>query len=452
LLLLSTVQAANLLIKNWEDNMSQTSLKKTITFIEAMALVIGSIIGSGIFLKPSIVFNNAGSPTMGLLAWIAGGIITLASALTIAEIASSIPKTGGLYVYLEELYGDTWGFLLGWVQTVISYPASGAALAIAFSTYATFFIPMSGLQQKLLSAAVLVFVIIMNIIATKFGGVIQTVATAGKLVPIAAIIIFGLINGGAHDFRSVQVVTEGAGFGAAILGTLWAYDGWIGVTNIAGELKNPAKEMPKAIIYGVTMVIVIYVLINVALLNILPIENIVGSSTPASDAAIVLFGKGGAAFITAGIIVSVFGAMNGYLLTGARIPLAMGQRRQLPYSEKLAGVHKRFGTPANALLLECIFAIIYIFTGTFNTLTDLLVFVLWIFFVMGVFGIFILRKKVPAEKRTYKVPLYPVTPIIGIIGGIYILYSTIASAPLNSFIGIAITLAGLPVFYYLKRR
>ncbi len=432
--------------------MSQVTLKKSITFIEAIAIVIGCIIGSGIFLKPSIVFGNAGSPVMGLLAWVAGGIITLASALTIAEIASSIPKTGGLYVYLEELYGDVWGFLLGWVQTVISYPASGAALAIAFSTYATFFIPMSNMQQKLLSTAVLVFVIIMNIIATKFGGVIQTVATVGKLIPIAAIILFGLINGGAHDFRSVQVVTEGAGFGAAILGTLWAYDGWIGVTNIAGELKNPAKEMPKAIIYGVTMVMAVYVLINVALLNIIPIETIVGSTTPASDAAVVLFGNAGASFITAGIIVSVFGAMNGYLLTGARIPLAMGERNQLPYSRKLSSLHKRYGTPANALILETFFAIIYIFTGTFNTLTDLLVFVLWIFFVMGVFGVFLLRKKVPAEKRGYKVPLYPITPIIGIVGGVYILISTIMSDPTRSIIGIAITLAGLPVFYYLKKK
>jgi len=432
--------------------MAQNTLKKSVTFVEAIAIVIGTIIGSGIFLKPSIVFNNAGSPMTGLFAWVAGGIITLASALTIAEIASSIPKTGGLYVYLEELYGEVWGFLLGWVQTVISYPASAAALAIAFSTYATFFIPMSIMQQKLLSVGILVFVIIMNIIATKCGGVIQTLATIGKLLPIIAIIVFGLASGGAHDFRSVAVVTGGAGFGAAILGTLWAYDGWIGVTNIAGELKNPAKEMPKAIIYGVTLVIFVYVLINAALLNIMPIENIVASSTPASDAAVILFGNVGATFITAGIIVSVFGAMNGYILTGARVPLAMGERKQLPYSTQISKLHKSFGTPANALIMEGILAVIYIFSGTFNTLTDLLVFVLWIFFVMGVFGIFILRKKVPAEKRPYKVWLYPVTPIIGIVGGVYILYSTIVSAPLNSIIGIGITLIGLPVFYYLKRK
>ncbi len=421
--------------------MIEKTQKKTITFIEAIAIVVGMIIGSGIFLKPGIVFNDAGSPIMGIMAWVVGGIITLASALTIAEIASSIPKTGGLYVYLEELYGE-----------VISYPASGAALAIAFSTYATFFIPMNNFEQKLLAVGILVFVIIMNIISTKYGGVIQTISTVGKLLPIVAIIIFGLISGKTHDFRSVTVMTEGAGFGAAVLGTLWAYDGWIGVTNIAGELKNPSKEMPKAIIFGVTSVIFIYALISIAMVNVMPIENIVASTTPASDVAVSLFGKGGAAFITAGIIVSVFGAMNGYLLTGARVPLAMGQRKQLPYSKQLGKIHKKFGTPTNALILEGVLATIYIFSGTFNTLTDLLIFVLWIFFVMGVFGIFRLRKKIPADKRPYKVPLYPFIPMVGILGGIYILYSTIVSAPLNSIIGIGIALAGLPIFYYLKRK
>jgi len=431
---------------------SEKRLKKSITFAEAIALVIGMIIGSGIFLKPGIVFNNAGSPIMGILAWVAGGVVTLASALTVAEIASAIPKTGGLYTYLEELYGEVWGFLLGWVQTVISYPASGAALAIAFATYSTYFVPMNDLQQKLLAAGALILVIIMNIISTKFGGVIQTLSTIGKLIPIAAIIIFGLINGTAHDFRATVVTTAGAGFGAAVLGTLWAYDGWIGVTNMAGELKNPSKDLPRSIILGVVSVIFVYVLVNAALLNVLPMEAIVSSARPASDAAIQLFGSSGAVFITAGIVVSVFGAMNGYLMTGARVPLAMGERNQLPFSGLIRTVHPRFGTPTNALILECILAVLYIFSGTFNTLTDLLVFVLWIFFVMGVYGVFRLRAKVPIGNIPYKVPLYPIVPIIGIVGGIYILFSTIVSTPANSFVGIGITVAGLPVYYYLKRK
>lgn len=432
--------------------MSQITLKKSITYLEAVALVIGVIIGSGIFLKPGKVFAAAGSPFMGLAAWVIGGIITLASALTIAEIAAAIPKTGGLYTYLEELYGEVWGFLLGWVQTIITYPAAGAALAIAFTTYATFFIPMNDLQQKLLAIVVIVFVITMNVLATKFGGLIQTLSTVGKLIPIVVIIGFGLLNGQTHDFTNMPVLTQGAGMGAAILGTLWAYDGWIGVTNIAGELKNPAKEMPRAIVLGVLLCITIYVLINVALLNVSSVETLIASKTPASDVAIVLFGTGGAAFITAGIMVSVFGAMNGYLLTGARVPLAMAERNQLPFSKTLGAVHTSFRTPANALIFEGILAVLYVFSGTFNTLTDLLVFVLWIFFTLGVAGVFILRKRVSADLRPYKVPLYPITPLVGIIGGIFILYSTILDQPQDSLIGIAITLVGLPVFYYLQNK
>lgn len=432
--------------------MNLSSLKKSITYPEAVALVIGVIIGSGIFLKPGRVFADAGSPLMGLAAWIIGGVITLASALTIAEIAAAIPKTGGLYTYLEELYGEVWGFLLGWVQTVITYPAAGAALAIAFSTYASVFVPMSDLQQKLLAVFIIVFVITMNVLATKFGGIIQSFSTVGKLIPIAVIIVFGLLNGSVHDFSTLPVLTKGAGLGAAILGTLWAYDGWIGVTNIAGELKNPAKEMPRAIVLGVLVCIGVYVLINVALLNVSSVETLIASKTPASDVATVLLGSGGAAFITAGIMVSVFGAMNGYLLTGARVPLAMAERRQLPFSDFLGSVHAKFRTPANALIVEGILAVLYVFSGTFNTLTDLLVFVLWIFFTLGVLGVFILRKRTDKSQRPYQVPLYPLMPIIGIAGGIFILISTVMTQTQNSLLGIGITLLGLPVFYILKSK
>ncbi|MEI6079421.1 MAG: amino acid permease [bacterium] len=432
--------------------MAEKQLKRSLSFAGAIAIVIGGVIGSGIFLKPGIVFNHAASPYMGLLAWLAGGVITLASALTIAEIASAIPKTGGLYVYLEDLYGDVWGFLLGWVQTVITYPASAGALAIAFATFSTFFIPMSGMQQKLLAISVMIFVVIMNILATKFGGIIQIASTVGKLLPIAAIIIFGLMKGNAHDFSMVTVATTGAGFGAAILGTLWAYDGWIGVTNMAEELRDPVRQLPRSLIIGVGTVIAVYVLVNIAMLNVLPIGNIIASPRPASDIAVILFGNGGAAFITAGIMISVFGAMNSYIMTGARVPFAMGARRQLPCSKVLSAVHPKFNTPTNALIVEAVLAAIYIMSGTFNTLTDLLVFVLWIFFTMGVIGVFIIRKKGTPYKPSYRVPLYPYVPLIGILGGTYILFSTVISQTANSLLGIGITLIGLPVFYYLKKK
>ena len=441
-------------ITKGELYLAEENLKKSINIVEAIALVVGSIIGSGIFLKPGIVFNDAGSPILALLAWLAGGILTMASALTIAEIASTIPKTGGLYTYLEEIYGGFWGFLLGWVQTVITYPASVAALAIAFTTFSTYFIPMNGGQQKLLAIGILVFVTLLNILATKLGGIIATVSTIGKLIPIAAIITFGLLKGTAHDFSFVATTATagGVGFGAAILGTLWAYDGWIGVTNIAGELKNPRRELPLSLVIGVSSVVLVYVLVNVAMLNVFPMEQIIASKRPASDVAIHLFGAIGGTLVTAGIMVSVFGAMNGYFMTGARVPLAMSAHGKLPFNRVIKQIHPTFGTPANALILEAVLTVFYILSGSFNALTDLLVFVLWIFFTMGVYGIFIVRKRIPADQRPYKVPFYPITPIVGILGGIYILYSTLISRFLGSLVGIGITLLGLPVYYYLNRK
>lgn len=431
--------------------METTALKKSVTFIEAMAIVVGMIIGSGIFLKPSIVLNHAGTPWMSILAWVIGGVITLASALSVAEISSSIPKSGGLYAYLGDLYGGVFGFLLGWVQAIISYPASVAALAIAFATYSNYFIPMNGLGQKFLAIGILAFILLMNVIATKYGGIIQTVATVGKLIPVIGIVAFGLLSGSAPGFEGVHATVTGAGLGMAVLGTLWAYDGWIGVTNMAGEMKNPAKTLPKVISIGVAFVMVVYILFNIAIFKALPYDVIIASDTPGADAADALFGNGGGAFITAGIIVSVLGALNGYLMTAARVPQAMGERNELPFSRILRKIHPRFQTPANALIFQGALAAIYIFSGTFNTLTDLLVFVLWIFFTMGVFGVFILRRKNMSKPGSYRVPLYPLTPVIGVVGGIYIVVNTITSAPLFSLIGIGITLAGLPVYYFMNK-
>lgn len=426
--------------------------QKNVSSLGASAIVVGMIIGSGIFLKPGIVLGAAGSPIMSILAWIAGGIITLASALTVAEISSAIPKNGGLYVYLEELYGEKWGFLLGWVQSIISYPASVAAQAIAFATSASFFLPLDSTQQKILALGVLAFLLIMNILSTKYGSYIQIAATIGKLVPVIAIIGIGLFSGIAPDSAGFAISgsKELVGLGAAILGTLWAYDGWIGVTNMTGEIKNPEKKLPLIIGGGVLFVILVYVAFNLAIFFTLPLDAIIASKNPGIDTANALFGPAGGAFISAGIMISVFGALNGYLMTAARVPQAMGERKALLFSNFLAKLHPKFQTPTNALIFESVLAVVYILSGSFNTLTDMLIFVLWIFFVMGVAGIFILRKK-HGKGKGYTVPLYPVVPLIGILGGLYIILSTIKSSPLLSFIGIGVTLIGLPVYYYLKK-
>ena len=427
----------------------------SVGFLPGLAIVVGMIIGSGIFLKPSIVLSHAGSPVLALLAWVLGGVVTLCSALSIAEIASNIPRAGGLYTYLEELYGQKVGFLLGWVQSVISYPASVAAQAIAFATYSAYFVPMTTLQQRLLAFGVLALILGLNILSTRCGGLIQVVATIGKLIPVAAILGFGLFSGvapGAAGMSSELIGVAGGGIGAAVLGTLWAYDGWIGVTNMAGEMKNPKKNLPRVIFIGIIFVIAVYALFNIVLFNALPADQLATSATPGADAAVALFGAGGAAFLTAGIMISVFGSLNGYLMTAARVPQAMAQRKQLPLSGILGKIHPKFGTPANALMMQALLAVVYILSGSFNFLTDLLIFVLWIFFTLGVVGVFVMRRKGLSRRKNYRVPLYPVTPIVGIAGSLYILGSTVLDQPLQSLLGLGVTLLGLPVYYFLKKK
>jgi basic amino acid/polyamine antiporter, APA family len=441
-------------LDNYEQNTPKT-LKKQIGLAEAITVVIGVVIGSGIFFKASTVFKSSGTPMLGILAWVVGGIITMASALTIAEIAAAIPKTGGVFVYLKELYSERWAFLLGWVQAVIYVPGVAAALSIVFVTQATYFIPMTEVQQKLLAIFMIFFVMFLNILSTKLGSRVQFFSTIGKLIPIFVIIVFGLLKGQVNSFTAPEISAGGAGltgFGAAILGTLWAYDGWVGVGNMAGELKNPKRDLPKSIIIGLSITIAVYLLINIAIVKIMPVSQIIGSSKAASDAAVILFGKAGAGLVSAGIMISIFGALNGYLMTGVRIPFAMAQDNLFPFPKFFGKISEKFETPINTFVLEGILAALYVLSGSFDTLTNLAVFVMWIFFVMTVAGIFILRSKHKHLERPYKVPFYPVVPVIGIAGGIYIIISTLLTSTAYALYGIAITLLGLPVYVYLSRK
>lgn len=431
----------------------EENLQKNLGLFDAIAIVIGMVIGSGIFFKPAIVFKNAGSPMLGILAWLAGGVITIASGLTVAEIAAAIPKTGGIFVYIKELYGEKFAFLLGWVQSIVYIPGSAAALSIILSIQITSFIPLTAIEQKVLAIAFIIFIMILNIISTKLVSKMQGVISIAKLIPIIAIIALGFIKGTAKgDILNISSSSTVSGFGAALLGTLWAYDGWISVGNMAGELKNPKKDLPRSIIVGLGTTIVVYVLINLALINIMPMGAIITSEKPASDAAVVLLGSTGAKIISAGILISIFGALNGYLMTGVRIPLAMSQDRSIPFSKYFSKVHEKSGTPVNAFIFETVLACLYVLSGSFNVLTDLVMFVLWLFFTMAVAGIFVLRTKFKHLDRPYKVPLYPLVPLIGIIGSSYIIISTLITNTFYALCGIGVTLLGLPVYSYIKKK
>lgn len=434
-----------------------TGLQKTIGLVPALAIVIGMVIGSGVFFKPHAVFTATGAPGLGLMAWILGGVISVAGGLTAAEVAAAIPKTGGMVAYLEETYGSIWGYLLGWAQTVVYFPATIAALAIIFSTQVLSLLNLADGMLIPIAIAVTVFLTIMNSFGSKTGGAIQTVATVGKLIPIFAIIVIGLMyTGGGGVVRLVPMTAIGhpvaTSLGAALVGTMFAYDGWINVGAIAGEMKNPGKDLPKAIIGGLSIVMAIYVLINVAYLFVMPAEALAATKTPAADVAKILFGANGGKIITVGILVSIFGALNGYIMTGMRIPYALATENKLPFSNLWAKLHPKFNTPINAGILMCVISIAMIFSGKFDQLTDLLIFVIWIFYTMTFIAVFVLRKKQPDLLRPYKVPLYPVIPAIAIIGGAYIILNTLFTQPMNAGIGIALTVIGLPLYYARKSK
>ena len=426
-------------------------LKRNITLPDGIIFVISLMIGSGIFLKPQAVLANSGSAGLALLVGIAGGGITICCGLTIAEIAAYIPKLGGLYAYLGELYGAVVGFLYGWVEAVISSPASCGAMAIAVATFASFFVPLSGWQQKLFAVLMIAVIVIANAIATRAGVWLQNIATFLKLIPIAAIVGAGLAQGTFGQMNFANVGSTQLSLGVALLGVLWAYDGWVNTATLGAEMISPEKNLPRAIVTGIAVVIVVYALFNLAVFTVLPLGQVAVSDAVGRDVSVALFGRWGGAFITAGMLVSVFGALNAQMMSGTRVALAVGQRRELPGWHVLGAIHPRLQTPINALIFQGLLATVFALFGSFNSLSDLVIFVVWIFFTLGVFGVFILRRRTARVPGRYSVPLYPVVPLLGLAGGVFLMVATVTEAPRNALLGIGLTLAGLP-FYYWSRR
>ncbi|MDR3565453.1 MAG: amino acid permease [Negativicutes bacterium] len=431
---------------------SERDLKKDLGLIAATALVVGMVIGSGIFMKPGKVIAAAGDSSLGLLAWGLGGVITLAAGLTIAELGAQIPKTGGLYAYLDEVYGKVWGYLFGWVQTLIYGPATIGALGLYFASLLQPFFNIPETLKLPIAIVTVVFLAVVNSLGTKYGGMIQSIATAAKLIPIGLIAVFGLFMGNGQVLGMTSGVSETAGMGAAILATLWAYDGWIGVGFVAGEMKNPARQLPRSIVIGLGVVIVAYLSVNVAILHVLPAAEVVSlGKYGAGTAAGILFGEFGGRLISVGILVSIFGTLNGFILTGPRVPYAMALRGQLPASGLLSRTHPSFGTPVNATILEIVLVILLMTLGDPDRLTDIAMFIIWVFYILAFMAVFTLRRRNPGGTRPYSVPGYPLVPIVAIIGAAYIVGSTLLGNPTDSLYSLAITAAGIPVYWLMNR-
>jgi len=430
-------------------------LKKCITSFDAMFYVVGFVIGSGIFMKPAIVLQNSGSSAMALIAWIIGGVMALTAALTVGELASHIPKLGGMHAYLIDLYGDTFGFLYGWTESIISCPASSAGLAIAFATFATFFVPLGDWELKIVAITVIIAITAAQIASTRYGVWLQVAATVGKLLPMVAIVAFGLAKGTVGDISFLtDGITPGKGVGAALLGVVWAYDGWLSCCTLGSEMEDSQRGLPRALVGGVAFVMVVYILFNIGIFNVLPATAVVASKRIGIDVSLKLFGNIGTTIIALGMLVSVFGALNAQITVGTRYFFSMGSRNQIPGSKFLSTVTSKESTPINSLIAHAIVSILFILSGTFNSVTDLAIFTIWIFYTIGVGGIFVLRKRETEDNRgkLYHVPLYPIVPIIAVLGGSFMLISAVRSNFTHSMVGILLTVIGLPLYYYQKKK
>lgn len=435
----------------------QNKLNRTMTLLPAVSTVMGTVIGAGVFFKASSVASATGSTSMSIFVWILGGLISLAAGLTGAELAAALPQTGGMLVYIERAYGKLPSYLLGWAQIIVYFPASVAAKGVIFGTQVANLFHLS--TNAIIPAGVLAVasVFLINLLGSKVAGQFQSITLFFKLIPLALIVIFGLLQSGGVDV-SLFPVTPGAhtggwatAIGGGLLATMYAYDGWIHVGNIAGEMKNPSRDLPRAITGGLLGIMVIYVLVNFVYLHSLPFGAIAGNENTSMDVASHIFGGFGGKLITIGILVSIYGTLNGYTMTGMRLPYAMALENELPFSKQLRQLN-RFQIPYVAGIFQLVLAIALMFVGGFDTLTDMLIFVIWLFYTLVFVAVIKLRITEPDLPRPYKVPLYPVVPIIGILGGLFIIVMTLISEFQLAVIGLLLTLAGLPLYFYMQKR
>ncbi len=458
-------------------------------------LVVGGVIGSGIFRKAGVMAGQVGSPTILLGVWLLAGIVTLFGALTNAEVASIIPETGGQYIYFERMFGPFFAYLYGWAVFAIIQTGSITAVAYVFAEYASKFVdlprlapalesftihcpfigdiaPLADIGIKGVAAVLIVGLTAINYVGVRFGGVVQNVFTIAKVAAMALLFVGAFLpqTGGAFanlTTDSTVIHPTGlaliAGIVAAMQGAFWAYDGWNKVTYIAGEVKNPQRNIPLGLAIGMTAVMGIYMLINVAYAYVLPIDVMAHSKLVAADVAEKCL-TGGGRWIAAAVMISTFGTTNAIIMASARVYFSMSRQNVFP---KFLGVaHARFHTPAASLMVQGIWAVVLLFSGTFDTLTDMLIFVSWAFYAVGAYGVFVLRRKMPDTPRPYQVPGYPFVPWAFIVfASIYLVFTVyndvtgyqaaVAAhkpAVINSAFGTALVLIGSPIYLIYRRR
>src|SRR5947209_2748237 len=422
---------------------------------------VGTIIASAIFIVPSTIAAGLGATGPAILVWIVGGFVSLLGALSVAELGAAMPEAGGQYVYLTRAYGPVWGYLYGWTAGVVINPASIAAIAVGFATYLGFFVPLADSGIKAVAIVSIVALTVLNALGVKLGVLIQNVLTLVKIGLLAVLIAVGFVvpGGNLENFSPVWPDTPLgsliAPFGVAMLAVLWAYDGWIEITYVGGEVKDPERNIPRSIVLSTVIAMALYCLVTASFAYVLSPTRMAASSLVASDAAQVTLGRAGAALVAVAILTATLGSNNGIVLTAARIPYAMARDNLLP--RWLAAVHPRFLTPVPSLVVQGIIAIALTWISTepswkntYHRLFTYVVLAEFVFYAMSCGAVLLLRRRAPDLPRPYRAWGCPVTPVIFIAFSLWLVANTAFQQPLDAGVGAALILAGLPV-YFLRR-
>src|SRR5437667_6791726 len=446
---------------------SSPELARDLGASHATAVVVGTIIGSGIFLVPAEMMQAAGSAKLVYLAWLVGGLLSFFGAMTYAELGAMKPQAGGEYVYIRDGYGPLPAFLYAWTWFLIAKPASIATLATGFVRVLGTFpalnflstnvmsVPFSVTYGQLLAIAAAILISVLNYIGIKRAGDFQLVFTLLKVVIILSIVVIGFSYSGGNwqNFAGSFTGAKGgmAGFMAALVAALWAYDGWNDLNMVSGEVRNPERNLPLALIFGVALVGILYMLVNAAVQYVLTATGIALSPQPASSAMAVVLRSLGAGIVSAGMALSMLVAMNGTIMSGARVPFAVARDRY--FFSALAEVHPRFHTPSIAIIAQAVLAIILLlFGGSFRQFFSLAIFAEWLFYMVAASTVFLFRRREPAAPRPYRVWGYPVVPSLFVLAAAVLLYYTFRDNWPNSGYGSLVILAGIPVFYLFARK
>ena len=423
-------------------------LPRKLGLVTGMAVVVGVIIGSGIFRVPSPIADAAGNLTGIALVWILGGIIALFGALSLAELAAMYPAAGGPYVYLREAYGRPLAFLFGWMW-LLTEPISWAALSLTFAEYLGYFVPVPQIAQHATAAALIILVAAANYRSVRLGAVIQNLSAGAKILAIVglSVAIFVFAPGGrANPLHAEPMGTaHWSGIGIGLIAALWAYDGCENLTALSGEVRNPQRNLPIALIGGILVVVAAYLLINAAYLRALPLPQLAASKSVAADAAGAVLGRAGASLAAALVMLSVFGTLNGSILSSPRVFFAMAEDDL--FFRTVGRVHPRFETPHVAIGFIAVLAVVYVLLRDFMQLAEGYVLGVWPFLALCVIGLFILRRRHPDFPRAYRVLGYPFVPALFVLATLAVVANALYAQFWSTIASILITLAGLPLYF-----